>query len=326
MPPPCERRGHALLESETTERQPDHLALPVTVALVVMVVWGGTAVFTKIATGQMDPLLVGILRTVLGACLALPLALVTRQRLPKGAHDRRLLAFSGFAAFIAFPLVFVYGQDMTTAVHGALIFATLPVLTSLFGTIVERRRVSAAWIAGCVIAVAGTAVVILWRGSGASDESSVVGDLLVLAASVVCAMGYVVGARLSQRGYLAVPTTLWGISFSAVVLLPLLGWSLASGGVPEADAAAWGSILALATLVSVLGYIGWYWALAKGGISRIASTQFTEPLFGVALAALLLGERPAPVTLIGAAGVLLGAWLVLRAGRPAASRTTRTRR
>ncbi|HSL96604.1 MAG TPA: DMT family transporter, partial [Thermoleophilia bacterium] len=225
----------------------------------------------------------------------------------------------------AFPLVFAYGQDLTSAVHGALIFATLPVLTSLFGTIVERRRVSAAWIAGCVIAVAGTAVVILWRTSGASDESSVTGDLLVLAASVVCAMGYVVGARLSQRGYPAVPTTLWVISFSAVVLLPLLAWSLWSGGVPDADAAAWGSILALATLVSVLGYIGWYWALAKGGISRIASTQFTEPLFGVALAAIVLGERPAPVTLVGAAGVLLGAWLVLRSGRPVASRSPRAR-
>lgn len=171
-----------------TERQGDHLALPLVVALAVMVVWGGTAVFTKIATEQMDPLLVGILRTVLGACLALP-------------------------------------------------------------------------------------------------------------------------------------TTLWGISLSAVVLLPLLAWSLWSGGVPEADAAAWGSILALATLVSVLGYIGWYWALAKGGISRIASTQFTEPLFGVALAAVVLGERPAPVTLVGAAGVLLGAWLVLRAGRAAGIRS-----
>lgn len=305
-----------MLEGEATERHPDHLALPVAVALAVMVVWGGTAVFTKVATGQMDPLLVGLLRTVLGGCLALPIALVTRQKLPAGTEERRLLAFSGFAAFIAFPLVFAYGQDMTSAVHGALIFATLPVFTSLFGTIVERRRVSAAWVAGCALAVAGTAVVIVWRGPSGADGASAAGDLLVLAASVICAMGYVVGARLSQRGYAAVPTTLWGISCSAVVLLPLLGWSLASGGMPDADAAAWGSILALAVLVSVLGYIGWYWALAKGGISRIAATQFSEPLFGVALAAFVLGEHPAPVTLLGAAGVLVGAWLVLHAGRP----------
>jgi drug/metabolite transporter (DMT)-like permease len=304
-----------LPDRDPVERGNDQMALPLAVALLVMVVWGATAVLTKLATGQIDPLLVGVLRTVLGGCLALPLAVALRQKLPEGPHERRLLAFSGFAAYVGFPLVFAFGQDMTSAVHATLIFAMLPVLTSLFGTIVERRRVSATWVLGCAIAVAGTAVVILWRSPAAADESSLTGDLLVLAASTVCAMGYVTGARLSQRGYAALPTTLWGITGASLALLPLLAWSLARGGVPQADAAAWGSIVALATLVSVIGYIGWYWALAKGGISRIASTQFTEPLFGVVLAAVLLGERPAPVTLAGAGGVLIGAWLVLRAGR-----------
>jgi drug/metabolite transporter (DMT)-like permease len=291
------------------------------VALVVMVVWGGTAVFTKIATEQIDPVLVGVLRTVLGGCLALPLALLMRQKLPAGRHERRLLAFAGFAAYIGFPLVFTFGQDMTSAVHGTLIFAMLPVLTSLFGTVVERRRVSALWVVGCAIAVAGTAVVILWRTPGGADEASLPGDVLVLAASTICAMGYVTGARLSQRGYAAVPTTLWGIIGASLLLSPLLAWLMVSGGVPQADAAAWGSVLTLAVLVSVLGYIGWYWALAKGGISRIASTQFTEPLFGLPLAVVLLGERPAAVTLAGAAGVLFGAWLVFRAGRPGSAST-----
>ena len=83
---------------------------------------------------------------------------------------------------------------------------------------------------------------------------------------------------------------------------------------PHAGATAWGSLLVLAFLTSVLGYIAWYWALGKGGISRIASIQFTQPLFGIALAAVVLGERPAPVTAVAAVGILIGAWLVLRAG------------
>lgn len=66
----------------------------------------------------------------------------------------------------------------------------------------------------------------------------------------------------------------------------------------------------------MLGYIGWYWALAKGGISRIAATQFTDPLYGAPLAVALLGEKPGAVTLAGATHVIFGAWLVFRAGRP----------
>jgi len=292
----------------------DHPALPMVIALATMVVWGGTPLFTKVAAAQIDPLLVGVLRTVLAGCLALPLALLMRQPLPADKRSRQLLAFSGFAAFIAFPLLFTIGQHRTSALHGALILATLPVFTSLFGTLAERRRVSRTWIVGCSIALASEAVVIVWRTGGASSGSSLAGDLIVLASSAVCALGYVAGARLSQRGYTAVPTTLWGASFSAVLLLPLMGWSLMRTGIPHADAAAWGSLLVLALLTSVLGYIAWYWALAKGGISRIASIQFTQPLFGIALAAVVLGERPAPVTAVAGVGILAGAWLVLRAG------------
>jgi drug/metabolite transporter (DMT)-like permease len=295
-------------------RLADAPALPVVVALALMVVWGGTPLFSKLAASQIDPLLVGILRTVLAGCLALPLALVTRQPLPVDVRGKQLLAFSGFAAFVAFPLMYTVGQHATSALHGALILATLPVFTSLFGTVIERRRISRTWMVGCAIALASEAVVIVWRTTGATGGSSLTGDLIILASSAVCALGYVAGARLSQRGYASVPTTLWGVSLSAVLVLPLMAWTLARTGVPHAGPTAWGSLLVLAFLTSVLGYIAWYWALAKGGISRIASIQFTQPLFGIALAAVVLGERPAPVTAVAAVGILLGAWLVLRAG------------
>ena len=288
--------------------------LPIVVALAVMVVWGGTPLFSKVAAEQIDPLLVGILRTVIAGVFALPLALAMRQPLPTDARGRQLLAFSGFSAFIVFPLLFTVGQHATSALHGALILATLPVFTSLFGTLVERRRVSRTWVFGCLIALAGEAVVIVWRTAGTASEATMGGDLIVLASSAICALGYVAGARLSQRGYASLPTTLWGVGFSAIAMLPLLGWSLVRTGLPHADAAAWGSILVLAVLTSVLGYVAWYWALAHGGISRVASVQFTQPLFGIGLVWIVLGDRPAPVTAIAAIGILTGAALVLRAG------------
>lgn len=287
--------------------------LPLLVALAVMVVWGGTPLFSKIAATQIDPLLVGALRTIIAGALALPLAFLWRQPLPEGRRSRGLLAFSGFAAFIAFPLIFTVGQSMTSAMHGALILATLPVFTSLFGTLVERRRVSRAWVAGCLLALAGEAIVIVWRTAGVAGDTSLLGDGIVLASSLVCSAGYVAGARLAQRGYQSLPTTLWGAGFSAVALVPLLGVSLARGGVPDASASAWVSVLILAVLTSIVGYVAWYWALAQGGISRIAGVQFTQPLFGLALAAIVLGERPGPITLVAAVLVLTGAWLVQRA-------------
>ncbi len=93
------------------------------------------------------------------------------------------------------------------------------------------------------------------------------------------------------------------------------------GGAPVAGPAAWASVLILAVLTSIVGYVAWYWALGKGGISRIASVQFTQPLFGLVLAMVIVGERPTPVVAVAAAVILLGVWLVQRAaptGQPVA--------
>jgi drug/metabolite transporter (DMT)-like permease len=287
--------------------------LPLGVGLAVMVVWGGTPIFSKIAAAQIDPLLVGILRTVIAGAVALPLMLVMRQPLPAAARDRWVLAFSGFAAFIAFPLIFTVGQHSTSAMHGALILATLPVFTSLFGHLLERRGVSLMWVLGCFVALAGEAAVIVWRTGGATAGSSLQGDGLVLASAVVCAAGYAAGARLVQGGYPSLSTTLWGLAGSALVLVPVMVWSIARTGWPHAGLGAWGSILILALLTSIVGYVAWYWALARGGIARVAGVQFTQPLFGLVLAAIVLGERPGPVTVVAGAAILAGMWMVQRA-------------
>ncbi len=283
--------------------------LPMAAALAVMVVWGGTPLLTKLAVAEMDPLAVGVLRTVLAGLLAWPLALAMRCALPGDRRGRVLLVVSGLAAFVIFPLVFSFGQRQTSALHGALILATLPVFTSLFGHMVERRGVSKTWMAGCSLALAGELAVILWRPLGASG-STLAGDAIVLASAVFCSIGYVAGARLTQSGYPSFSTTLWGVAFSSVLLIPALAWTVVTQGWPHAGAAAWTSVIVLAFLTSILGYVVWYWALAKGGISRVASVQFTQPLFGLALAAIVLGERPALPTAVAGAAILAGAWIV----------------
>jgi len=94
-----------------------------------------------------------------------------------------------------------------------------------------------------------------------------------------------------------------------VLVAPLGAGLLAADGWPDADAAAWGSVVFLALVTSILGYVGWYWALARGGIARIATVQFVQPFSGVALAALVLDER---ITLpLGLAGVAVLAGIAL---------------
>lgn len=284
--------------------------LPLGVALLVMVVWGGTPLFSKLAIAEIPPLQVGILRTVIAGVVAAPILVAMRTGLPAGRREQVLLAVSGFTGFVLFPLIFTYGQQTTSAMHAALILATLPVFTSLFAHVVDRKRVSALWVAGCGLALLGDAAIIFMRNGGDSAATTLSGDALVLISAIICASGYVAGAKLTQSGYAAVATTLWGIALSSVILIPLLIWSVAVQGLPQAGPVAWASVLVLAVMTSIAGYIAWYWALAHGGIARVASVQFTQPLFGLVLAAMVLGERLTPSAAVAGAAILAGAWMV----------------
>jgi drug/metabolite transporter (DMT)-like permease len=160
-------------------------------------------------------------------------------------------------------------------------------------------------LAGCAVALAGEVVLIAARGADAGD-ATLVGDLLVLAAALVVSAGYVAGASLPPRGVSSSAATFWGVLLGAVVLAPLTVALLARDGLPDAGWRAWTAVAVLAVVTSIVGYVGWYWALDRGGIARIATLQFLQPLSGFALAVVVLGESVTPAIALGGAAIVCG--------------------
>ena len=277
-----------------------------------VVVWGASPLATKIAVTGLDPLAVGLLRTLLAGIVALPLIMLGRIRPPRSGRGRAYLAVSAIGGFAIFPLLFSYGIQLTTAGHAALLLAILPVLTGSIAALLERRLPGGRWWLGCAIAVAGTALLVGARFDLSLEGGSARGDLLVLASGVFASAGYVTGARAAREtGTWAV--TLWGLVLGSVVLLPLLPLVLAPDELLAAGAPAWGSVLYLALLSSIVGYAAWYWALGQGGIGRTGLAQFVQPLIGVVLAVALLGE--AVTWPMAAAAVAILAGVALARGR-----------
>jgi O-acetylserine/cysteine efflux transporter len=129
------------------------------------------------------------------------------------------------------------------------------------------------------------------------------GDLLVLTACVAASAGYVAGARLAH----AITTwaaTFWGIGLGGAILLPLAALRLGPQAWANAGALGWSSIAYLALGSTISGYICWYWALQRGGIARIGSTQFAQPLIALGFAVTVLRE---PLT----APLILAALLIV---------------
>lgn len=278
---------------------------PVVVSMLVMVFWGATPIMTRLALDDLEPLAVATLRTVVAGVLALPLLARAGTRLPADRGARRLLAISGLTGFVVFPIVYTIGQERTSALHGVMILAVLPILTGLYASLVARRRPSNRWLAGCAIAFAGEIILIAGRGH-AVGSAGLRGDLLIVCAALAVSAGYVAGAMLPSRGLASASTTYLGVALASVVVTPVLAALVVRDGVPSADAVSWGAVSFLAVVTSIVCYIGWYWALDRGGIARIATLQFLQPLSGFALAALVLGEDVTTTVATGAVFILVG--------------------
>lgn len=258
---------------------------------LAITIWAGTPIVTKIAVAEIDALSVGLLRTVVAAALVAPLLALTRARFPfpGSASGVALLLVSGGAGFVAFPLLFSLGVERTSSAHAALIIAAAPVFSGLIGAAAERRRPARRWWLGVALALAGEYLLVDLRLGRGGAGASVGGDLLVLASCLAAAAGYVAGGRLS-RTIGAWAATLWGLTLAGLVLAPVLAWRAVSADWLPRDLAGWSAIGYLAVLSSLLAYACWYWALGAGGITRVAASQFAQPVMSLVLAVVVPNE------------------------------------
>ena len=286
------------------------MAFPV--AAVAILIWGGTPAATLIAVREIDPGVVGIMRTLITAVAVLPMILVLRLRLPTGAAGRFELAIGAIAGFIAFPVLFSVGMAQTSVAHAALIIAAAPVFTGLIGFLWSGGWPRWVWWVGAAIALSGEALLIGSRATGRTEAgATVVGDLIVLASVIATAAGYVAGARLAGR------IGTWAATSWSLVLA---GAILAVAGTPALLAVNWadltapglGGLVYLSIGASLLGYAAWYWALGRAGAAKVAPLQFAQPVVSLVIAVLAFGERlTLPVVMATAlilAGVVVCRW------------------
>jgi drug/metabolite transporter (DMT)-like permease len=192
----------------------------------------------------------------------------------------------------------------TSGTHGVMILALLPVLTGFMAHLSERRFPHSLWWLGCGIAVLGELLLLL-NANSTAQSASLLGDPLVFAATFFLALGYVTGGHLTRSGYPAQGTAYWTVVVGSLVFAPFVPFVVTGPDVASAGAVAWGSVLYLALGVTVVGYILWFWAMARGGISQVGLVQFLQPISGILIAHALLSE-PLSLFLIASGALVIG--------------------
>lgn len=181
---------------------------------------------------------------------------------------------------------FYVGVAHTTGVKSAIITGTNSLLALLIaGLIFRQEKLGVAKIAGCLTGFAGVIVANL-SASGMDMGMSIQGEGFVLLAAVSYAFSSVFLKRYSSAEN---PVTLSGYQFVAGGVI-LMAIGAAMGGRPGSFGPASAGILIYLAFLSAVAYAVWGILLKYNPVSRVTIYGFTNPVIGVLLSALLLGE------------------------------------
>ena len=131
--------------------------------VLALLLWSVTTSANKIAVLEIDGITVGILRSVVASVIAVLIVTLMRIPPPRGRIEVALLMLSGVTSFAIWPALLSKGVGWTTAGHAGLVMALIPVLTVLFSQLPRRRVPARGWWAGAVLALGGTALLIMGR-------------------------------------------------------------------------------------------------------------------------------------------------------------------
>ena len=201
----------------------------------------------------------------------------------------------------------------TEALNALLIQSAGPLFVALWSLILFGVRLTGAQLAGITISLAGVLVIIL-RGdfSALAGISFNRGDLM-FASSLVSFGLY--SALMPRR---PVTHALSLISFTtccgALMLLPFSVWEFSTGATLKFDPLSMATLAYVVIFPSTLAYMFFNRGLALIGPNRAAPFFHLVPVFGSAMAILLLGEQLRLFHLAGYALVLAGVAIASRRG------------
>lgn len=181
---------------------------------------------------------------------------------------------------------FYVGLAHTTGVKGSIVEASNVFLAILVSSLMFRmEKLDAKKVIGCVIGFAGVVIVNL-NGQDMSMSFNLLGDGFIFISALAYALSSVLIKKYSQTED---PVMLSGYQFTAGGLIMVIG-SLAAGGRLGTFSPAAGLLLLYMAMISAVAYTLWGILLKYNPVSKVAVFGFTNPIFGVILSALILGE------------------------------------
>jgi drug/metabolite transporter (DMT)-like permease len=317
-PPAVEDHTRVTLAPSDAPATPQPRSHTTILAAVVMVVtWGSSAVFVRIALDGYSPAHLTLLRFLIISAALLVVAIVTRMRVPP-LRDWPAIGTLAFVGITLTQLAFAFGIESVDPGTATFLIATLPVMAALLARFLLGERLTGIGWTGIVITLVGTGILVAGQHEAVGFTT---GALILLGAALSEALYYIFQKPLLRR-YNSLELSTWALIASTIPLLVFLP------GLPteisQASFRETGSIVFIALGAGVVGYVCMAVVNTHWPASVAAILMAALPPVALVTAWLVLDVVPPFLSIVGGLISLSGVWLVTRYGKAPPVMTTET--
>jgi drug/metabolite transporter (DMT)-like permease len=269
--------------------------------------WGLSFPLLKIALEEIEPITLAVIRYVIAV---IPLLIFMIAKNGKNSFIKPLK--EDFWFFVCLSLVGItlpnvfqnYGMTMTSAHLSSIIQASGPVFTIIMAVILLKEAFGWAKIAGTLIALSGTFLLVTGGGLDLQD-STVLGNLLVLISAFSYAFSSIMSKKILEK-YDPITVATMTMFLGTLILAVFMITESPHQRIPQISVNGWILVITLAVLPGAAALLVWYKILRTTELSRIILFIYLIPVFATAIAYVWPGEIIQPTTILFAALIVCG--------------------
>ena len=271
--------------------------------------WGTSFIAGKYAYTMADPSLIVLFRLIIASLITLPLTWRYLQQQTSSQTASISWKKIAFLGFLTYPVTFLFqflGLSLTSASSAATVIGIEPLIVAISGAIFFKDKLSPSILLLGIMAFIGVALVVTHDQGG---TVSLWGCTLVFFSTIAVAFWLRLSQQILQKMDAKVFTAL-SIQLGTLVGLPIMLLATQDWHI-HYTAEGMAAILYLGIGCSLVA--SWCWNKGLGKTSANISGIFLalEPVFGVLLAVILLGETLSLTAIIGVVLVISAAGICI---------------
>jgi drug/metabolite transporter (DMT)-like permease len=282
-------------------------------------IWSGQGIAVKVLDPHLGPIAITFLPFYVTTLLFVPLLLRLRRQNPASAapsaRDWVRFTIAGVGGQVLAQLGMTWGISKSLASNGSILNLLIPVISAVLASFMLKERLTLLRIGSLAIGLVGVVFLSVgdFRQASFGSMKYLTGNLLIFGGCFGSSFYNVYCKGLMQK-FQEIEILIFSYVTASVASIPLLIWAepFHFSSLLALDAKGIAAFLFLALFMYGASMLLFFKALQHLDVTTASTSLYLVPVFGVLLAALLLGERLNPAALAGAAIVLISTILVVR--------------